>query len=86
MIYEPIRLRFASLTRSMLASALRAETSENKLAFTNDSLTERARGGPGHVVPVDVFHSAATVADEVVMPHAFQIKSSGAALDGDFTH
>ncbi len=86
MVYEPIRLRFAQLTRSMLASALRAESSKNKLAFTNNSLPERSRGRLGHVVPVDVLNAAATVADEVVVAYAFQIESTGAPLDGHFPH
>ena len=70
----------------MLASALRAESSKNKLAFTNNSLTEGTRGRLGHVVPIDVFNAAAAVADEVVVAHAFQIESPGAALDGHFPH
>ena len=74
------------LTRSRLASALRAESSKNKLAFTNDSLTERTRGRLGHVVPIDVLNAAAVVTDEVVVTHAFQIEAPSAALDGDFAH
>src|SRR5882672_9013039 len=74
------------LTRSRLASALRAESSKNKLAFTNDSLTERTRGRLGHVVPIDVLNAAAVVTDEVVVTHAFQIESSGTALDSHFSH
>jgi hypothetical protein len=70
----------------MLASALRAETSKNQLAFTNNSLTERTRGRLGHVVPIYVLHTAAAVADEVVVPYAFQIESSSATLDGHFPH
>ena len=86
MIYEPIRLRFAQLTRSRPASALRAESSKNKLAFTNNSLPERTRGRLGHVIPVDVLNAAAPVANEVVVACAFQIESTGAALDGHFPY
>jgi hypothetical protein len=86
MIYEPIRLRFAQLTRSVLASALRAESSKNKLAFANHSLTERPRARLGHVVPIHILNIAAAVADEVVVAHAFQIEPSGATLDGHFPH
>src|SRR5437764_1197731 len=73
------------LTGSTL-SALRAESAENKLAFTNNSFTERTRGRPGHVVPLHVLNIAAAVTDEVVMAHAFQVESPGAALDGHFPH
>ena len=66
--------------------ALRAKPAENKLAFTNNSLAERTRGGLGHVVPLHVLNIAASVAYEVVVAHAFQIESSGAALDGHFPH
>src|SRR6266436_1332586 len=74
------------LTGSASRSALRAEPPKNELAFTNNPLPERARGRPGHVVPVHVLNIAAAVADEVVMPHVFRIEARGAALDGHFTH
>src|SRR5208283_1816210 len=73
-------------TRSVPRSALRAEPPENEFAFAKNPLTEGARGRPGHVVPLNVLHISAAVADEVVMPHAFRIESRGAALDGHFTH
>src|ERR1700756_4454742 len=60
------------LTGSTLR-ALRAESAENKLTFTNNSLAQRTRGRFGHVVPVDVLNIAAAVTDEVVMAHAFQV-------------
>src|SRR5208337_1073785 len=74
------------LTGSVSRGALRAESSENEFAFAKNPLAERARGRPGHVVPLDVLNIAAAVADEVVMPHAFRLESRGAALDGHFTH
>src|SRR5581483_455415 len=67
-------------------SALGAQPPENEFAFAKNPLAERARGRPGHVVPINVPNIAAAVADEVVMPHAFQIESRGAALHGNFTH
>ena len=70
----------------MAQPALHAESPENEFAFAKHPLAERARGRPGHVVPLDVLDLAAAVADEVVMPHAIQIESRGAALDCNFTH
>jgi hypothetical protein len=67
-------------------SALRAKPTENKLAFTNNSLAERTRGRFGHVVPLHVLHIGAAVADEVVVQQTFQIEPPGAALDGHFPH
>jgi len=74
------------LTGSAPRSAPRAEPAENKLGFAKNPLTESARSRPGHIVPLDVFNIATAVADEVVMPQAFRIKSRGAALDGHFTY
>ena len=66
--------------------ALGAKPAYNEFAFANNPLTQRARSWLGHVVPLYVFHIAATVADEVVMPNAFGIESRGAALHGHFAH
>jgi hypothetical protein len=67
-------------------SAIRAESAENKLAFTNNSLAQRTGSRPGHVVPVDVLNIAAAITNEMVMARAFQVKSPGAALDGHLPH
>src|ERR1700686_1617400 len=72
------------LRGSASRSALRAQPPKNELAFANNPLPERARGRPGHVVPVHVLNIAAAVADEVVMPHVFRIEARGGALDGHF--
>jgi hypothetical protein len=74
------------LSGRVTRSALRAEPAKNQFAFAKNAFAEGTRGGPGHVVPLDVLNVAAAVADEVVMPHAFGIEARGAALDGDFTH
>src|SRR5580692_4497363 len=79
-------MRPRKLTGSAPQSALRAEPPENEFAFAKNPLTERARGRPGHVVPLEVLNIAAAVADKVVVSHAFRIKSGGAALDGHFTY
>jgi len=70
----------------MSASTFRAEPAENELAFANNSLTERTRGRPGHVVPLHVLNIAAAVADEVMMLHALCIEAAGAALNGHLAH
>jgi len=70
----------------MPRSALGAEPAENEFAVAKDPLAEGARGRLGHVVPPYVLNIAAVIADEMVVPHAFCIKSRGAALDGHFTH
>ena len=67
-------------------SALHAQPPENDFAFAKNPLTEGARGRPGHLAPLNVLNIAAAVADEVVMPHAFRVKSGSAAFDGHFTH
>jgi hypothetical protein len=67
-------------------SAFRAKSAENKLAFANYSLTQRTRARLRHVVPVDILNVSAPVTHEVVVTHAFQIESAGAALDGHFPH
>ena len=70
----------------MLPGALRAKPPENELAFAQNPLAEGLRSGPGYVVPLHVFHIAAAVANEVVMPHTFSVESRGAAFDGHFPH
>jgi hypothetical protein len=82
---EPGKRWFAHLS-SGLASALPTESSKNKLAFTNHSFTERAGPRLGHIVPVNIFYAAATVTNKMVMAHAFQIESAGAAFDGHFPY
>src|SRR5947209_7779625 len=52
-----------------------AQPAENQFAFAKHTLAERGRWRPGHVIPLHVLYFAAAVADEVVMPHAFRIKS-----------
>jgi hypothetical protein len=82
---EPGKRWFAHLA-SGLASALRTESSKNKLAFANHSLAERTRARLGHVVPVNIFYAAATVTNKMVMAHALQIESAGSPFDGHFPH
>src|ERR1700722_11113096 len=76
----------SKLTGSAPRRALRAEPAENEFAFAKHALTEGPRGGPGHVVPLEVLNLVAAVADEVVMSRASRIKSRGAPLDGHFTY
>ena len=66
--------------------ALGTQPPENEFAFAKHTFIERGRGRPGHVIPVHVLDIAAAVADEMVMPNAFRIKSRRAALHGHFTH
>src|SRR6516225_2458032 len=75
-----------TLTGNAPRSALRAEPPENELAFAKNPLTQGSRGRLRHVVPIDILHIAAAVADEMVMAHAFGIESGGAALDRHFTN
>ena len=92
--YEPVpvflslRHFFRSVSRTGSApwSALRAEPPENQLAFAQNPFPKRAGAGPRHVEPVRILHIAATVADEVVMPHACRIEARGTALDGHLSH
>ena len=79
-------LYITSSTAGSTASALRAESSKNQLAFTDNSLTQRPRARLGHVVPVDILNIAAAVTNEMVVAHAFKIKSAGAALDRHLPH
>src|SRR5271157_843507 len=83
---HPVCTRLRRLSRSVGLRALRAQPPDNEFALAKNPLTERVRGGTGNVVPLNVLHFAAAVADEVVMPHSFRIESRGAALDGHFTH
>src|SRR5579862_3742986 len=80
LVIHPVSTRLQYLTGTAPRSALRAEPAENEFAFANDPLTEGGRGRFGHVVPLHVLNIAAAVADEMVMPRAFGIKSRGAAL------
>jgi hypothetical protein len=74
------------LTVSVPRGALRAQPPENEFAITKDTPTKGTRGRPGHVVPLHILDVAASVADEVVMTHAFGIEARSAALDGYFPH
>lgn len=67
-------------------SALGAESPENEFALADDPLPKGFRCRLGHLVPVDILHIAATIADEVVMLRAFGIEAGGTALNGHFTH
>jgi len=70
----------------LAGGTLLAEAPENEFAFAKNPLVERTGGGLGQLIPIDVLNDAAAVADEVVMPRAFRIEPSGAALDGNFTN
>src|SRR3981189_2483544 len=63
------------LTGSAPRSALGAESPENEFAFAKNPLTEGARARPGHVIPLHILNIAASVADEVGMPHVFPLES-----------
>ena len=67
-------------------SAVRAEPAENNFAVAKNPLTEQAGGRPRYAVPLHIFDIAATVTDEMVMPHAFRVVPCGAALNGHFPH
>lgn len=67
-------------------SARHAKTAENDLAFANDVFAKRTMGGLGQVVPFNVFHLAAAVANEMVMSRAFRIVPGGASFDGHLTN
>jgi hypothetical protein len=66
-------------------SAFLAESPENEFGFANSPLAQRARARPRHIVPIHVFHIAAAIANEVVMPDAFGIEARRTAFDGYFT-
>jgi hypothetical protein len=67
-------------------STLRAESAKNKFAFAKNPFPERTRGGLRHLVPLYVLNIAASITDEVVMPHAFHIEPRGAAFHSHFAH
>ena len=82
-------MRPRSTTGAGVCAALRtlgAQAAENEFALAEFSFAEEARGGIGHVVPLDVFDFAAAIADEMVMAHAFCVVTRSAAFDGDFAH
>src|SRR5580700_5700546 len=74
------------LDRPVLRSTLHAKPPENEFALANDSLAQGARGRRGHVVPLNVFHVAAAVANEVMMQQTFCIEPRSSALYGHFPH
>ena len=61
-----------------------AEAADDEFALAHDAFAERACGGGGDGVPVDVFDAAATVADEVIVLLVFGVVAGGAAFGGDF--
>jgi len=69
-----------------MRSAIRTKAPKYELAVADDSFAERMRAGLGNVVPVEILNTAAAVADEVVVPHTGEVKTSGSALDGHFTY
>jgi hypothetical protein len=70
----------------MTAGALYAKTAKNKLAFADNPISEKTRGGLRHIAPIHVLDITAAVANEVVMPLAFRIETRSPALDRDFAH
>ncbi len=66
--------------------ALGAKTAKDEFAFAENPLTEHARGRPGQVEPFHIFHIAAAITDEMVMPHASHVESRGASFDRHFAH
>src|ERR1051325_710539 len=75
-----------SLSGSAPRRAPGTQSPENEFAFAKHPFAERACRRPRHVIPVHVLDIAATVTDEVMMPHAFRIKPRRAPLHGHFTH
>jgi hypothetical protein len=65
-------------------SALGAESTKDKFTLAKDSFAEELRFWIRHVVPLDVFDFAATIADEMMMTHAFCVVTRGAAFHGNF--
>ena len=63
-----------------------AQPAENQFTFAKNAFPKRAGSRPGHFVPIDVLNVATTVADEMVMPHAFGVEARGTALDCDLAH
>jgi len=78
--------KLSALAGSTPPSAFRTETSKDHFTVANYSLAERAQSWLGHVIPLHVFHIAAPVADEVMMPNTFRIEPRGATLNRNFTH
>jgi hypothetical protein len=76
----------SSLDRAVLWSALRAKPPENEFTFANDPLAEGSRGRRRHVVPLNVFHIATAVANEVMMQQTFRIEARGSSLNRHFPH
>src|ERR1700722_19635017 len=69
-----------------LAAAFGTETAKHKLPVAEDTFPESTRRRLRHVIPVHILNLAASVANEMVMAHAFQIKSSGTTLGRHFAH
>jgi hypothetical protein len=65
---------------------LRTESAKNNLAITNYALAKGSRRRLWHVVPVHILDAAASVADKVVVPHAFGIEPPGAPFDSHFAN
>jgi hypothetical protein len=66
--------------------ALHAEPPEYELRFAHNPLTQGPRRRLGKVKPFQVFHVAAAVANEMVMPCALRVESGSAAFKGHFPH
>jgi hypothetical protein len=67
-------------------SAFRAKPPKDEFAFAKNPFAEGAGTRPGHVVPRHILDIAATVTDEVMVPHALCVESRSAPLDRHFTH
>ena len=67
-----------------MRGALGAEAPKNEFAFTQDALAKRSRGRLWQVEPRHVLDFAATVANEVVVPHTLHVEARGTPLDSDF--
>ncbi len=79
-------MRYRNLAASAPRGAIRAKSPQDQFRLAKNALTQRTRGGTGHVEPLNVFHIATAVADEVVVPHARRVESRRAALHGHFPH
>jgi hypothetical protein len=63
--------------------AFGAEAADDELDLVDDAFAERASGGFGNAVEVEVFDDATGVADEVMVLDALGVKAGGTAFDGD---
>ena len=71
---SPIPRNHRNLTCRSPHCALRAKSPKYQFTFAKHPFPQRTRRRPRHFAPRNVLHIPASVANEMVMPHAFRIE------------